>query len=58
MEGDRNMNKALLMAIGGMTIARHVTGTRVSRTRHTSMAIPPTIGPMRNTGRRIDSYRL
>jgi hypothetical protein len=32
-------------------IALLVTGTRVSRTRHMSIAIPPKIGPMRKMGR-------
>ena len=51
--GAVNMQEPLLMATGGMTMARTVTGTRVLRTRHTSLATPPTIGPVRKTGHRI-----
>jgi hypothetical protein len=51
--GEMNIMNPLLIASGGMMIALLETGTRVSRTRQKSIAMPPKTGPMRSTGRRI-----
>jgi hypothetical protein len=51
------MKKPVLIATGGVMMAFGDTGTRVSRTRHAINATPPTIGPIRKSGLRTDSWR-
>jgi hypothetical protein len=54
--GTMNIMKPVLIASGGMIIAFLDTGTRVSRTLHASIAMPPNIGPIRSAGRMIGWY--